>query len=307
VALGHAIDASSAHTYNSHLQSYLTFCKLHDFPVEPMPDTLSFYIVFMAHHISPRSVGAYLLGICNTLEPYFPSVRNFRHDNLVKHSLVGMKKLRGGGSPNRKRPLSEDDLCTLFARHGMGNYDNKLFLAMTLTGFHELMRLVELTQSDNKAKRSFSKLSLRHTFRITSDNYSFHLPYHKGDWFFEGNTILVELRPGSVIFPHKQVSAYVAARDARFALYPEMWLTSAGEVPTYSWFVKRLQDVLGHDVAGHSLRSGGATALALVGVCDDLIQAIGRWASETFCIYIRKHPVLLQALIRGKPAFTTSS
>jgi hypothetical protein len=58
---------------------------------------------------------------------------------------------------------------------------------------------------------------------------------------------------------------------------------------------------------GHSLRSGGATALALMGVCDDLIQAIGRWASDTFRIYIWKHPVLLQALIHGKPAFSLST
>jgi hypothetical protein len=169
------------------------------------------------------------------------------------------------------------------------------------------MRLGELTQPDARSKRSFSELTMRHSLSIMPDNYSFHLPYHKGDRFFEGNTILIESWPGSPVCPHKLLSSYVTTCDFRFPLYPELWLTSAGEVPTYSWFITRLQKVLGVEVAGHSLRSGGATALALAGVCNDLIQAIGRWASDTFCIYIHKHPILLQALIHGKPAFSRTN
>jgi hypothetical protein len=77
IALSHTIDESSAKMYSSHLQSYLTFCKLHDFSIDPTADTLSFYVVFMSHHISPKSVSAYLSGICNTLEPHsHPSVKS---------------------------------------------------------------------------------------------------------------------------------------------------------------------------------------------------------------------------------------
>ena len=56
------------------------------------------------------------------------------------------------------------------------------------------------------------------------------------------------------------------------------------------------------DVAGQSMRSGGATSLAENGVPPNLIQAIGRWASSAFQIYIRKNPVLLQALLFGRAA-----
>jgi hypothetical protein len=151
---------------------------------------------------------------------------------------------------------------------------NKLFLAILLIGFHGLMRLSELTQPDAKARRSFSKLTMRHTLKIMPATFSFHLPYHKGDRFFEGNTVLIEARSGSSVCPYKHLSSYIADRDHPFPLYPELWLTTAGDVPTYSWFVKRLRNVRGSDVAGHLLRSGGATALALVGVCDDLFQVI---------------------------------
>jgi hypothetical protein len=112
IALSHAIDPSSAHTYNSHLQSYLTFVKIHDFHVEPTADTLSFYVVFMAHHINPKSVGSYLSGICNTLKPYFPNVRAIWRGPLVTQTLAGMKKLCGGRDTSRKCPLSEDDLIS---------------------------------------------------------------------------------------------------------------------------------------------------------------------------------------------------
>jgi len=56
VTLSHALD----NFYPDYLwispTSYLTFCKLHNFPLDPLLDMLSFYIVFMCHHIKPNSV-----------------------------------------------------------------------------------------------------------------------------------------------------------------------------------------------------------------------------------------------------------
>jgi hypothetical protein len=45
-------------------------------------------------------------------------------------------------------------------------------------------------------------------------------------------------------------------------------------------------------IAGQSMRAGGATALAEDGAPPHIIQAAGRWPSDTFQIYIRNHPVL---------------
>jgi hypothetical protein len=84
IALGQAIDLSTWKNYGSALNSYLTFIRIHDFPVEPTPNTLSFFTVFMCHHIKPDSVDSYLSGICQQLEPYFPSVRNTRKSILCR-------------------------------------------------------------------------------------------------------------------------------------------------------------------------------------------------------------------------------
>ena len=87
-----SIDQSTSTSYSSALNSYLTFCKLHDLPVEPTPQTLSYYTTFQCFHINPKSVDSYLSGICNQLEPYFPDIRLNRKTALVNRTLASAKR-----------------------------------------------------------------------------------------------------------------------------------------------------------------------------------------------------------------------
>ena len=95
IALGLALDNSTMSTYSSHIQSYLSFFKLHNFPPETCMDTLTFYVIFMCHHIKPNSISQYLSGIVSSLEPHFPNVCEIHNGLLVSHTLAGMQKLRG--------------------------------------------------------------------------------------------------------------------------------------------------------------------------------------------------------------------
>jgi len=95
---------------------------------------------------------------------------------------------------------------------------------------------------------------------------------------------------------------YLQSRDRLFPIHPQLWLTSSGRVPTRHWFIKRLRSFFPKEIAGQSLRAGGATSLAEAGADLATIQAAGRWASKAFQIYIRKNPVLLHAVIFGRPA-----
>lgn len=113
IALGQAIDISTWNNYGSALNSYLSFIRMHNLPVEPTADTLSLYTVYMCHHIKPGSVDTYLSGICQQLEPYFPSVRDVRKSRLVHRTLQGCKRLRGTPT-TRKRALTIDDLSTVY-------------------------------------------------------------------------------------------------------------------------------------------------------------------------------------------------
>lgn len=163
------------------------------------------------------------------------------------------------------------------------------------------MRLGELVFSDKKNLCNYRKISLRHIISILPTQYSFFLQSHKGDRFFEGNTIVVQKLQTSTD-PFTPFLAYLTSRDQKFPLHPELWLTSEGKVSTRHWFITCLWKFFPNKIAGQSLRSGGATSLAEAGASLDTIQAAGRWSSDAFQIYIRKNPFIIHAIIFGRPA-----
>ena len=301
LVLGQAIDTSTWKNYGSALNSYLTFVRLHDFPVEPTPDTLSFFTVFMCHHIKPDSVDSYLSGICQQLEPYFPSVREIRKSMLCKRTLTGCRRLRGVPT-KRKRALTLHDLQLVINHYSNSNsHDDLLFVSQLVTGFFALMRLGELTIPDDKTLFNHRKITSRTSVSLSDNDYRFFLPSHKADKFFEGNTVIIQRHSGS-IDPLSLFKKYLRSRDRLFPYSPDLWLRADGSRPTRSFFIRRMKLFFTNDVAGQSMRAGGATLLAENGVPPNLIQVIGRWASSAFQIYIRKNPVLLQALLFGRAA-----
>ena len=301
ICLGYSLDTSSFGTYTSALNSYLTFCNLHDLPVDPTPDTLSFYVVFLSTHIKPDSVNSYLSGICQQLEPFFPDVRRNRKTMLVSRTMTGCMR-RFGTPVKRKTPLSRANLLLILdSMVSEPSHDDLLFAALILTGFHGLMRLGELVFPDKKKLQNYRKISLRHSVSILPEQYSFFLPSHKGDRFFEGNTIIIQ-KLNTPTDPYNPFLAYLRSRDTKFPIHPELWLTSRGTVPTRYWFMSRLRRFFPREIAGQSMRSGGATSLAEAGASLATIQAVGRWSSDAFRIYIRKNPILIHAVIFGRPA-----
>src|SRR5271155_69528 len=253
IALGQSIDPNTWRNYGSALNSYLDFVKNHHFPVDPTPDTLSFYIVYMSYHIKPDSVDTYLSGISQQLEPFFPQVRNNRKSPLVRRTLDGCKRLRGVPT-TRKRALTLDDLRTVLRHYSSSaDHDDLLFLAQLSVGFFALMRLGELTESDNVILRNPAKVTKRASVVITNDSFQFVLPAHKADKFFEGNIILI-LRPiNHDIDTVHHFAAYLNSRDNLFPFSSPLWLRHDGSIPTRSFFIHRLRLFFHNDVGGHSL------------------------------------------------------
>lgn len=294
IALGAVLEAASYASYSLALKSYTDFCALHNFPLEPTPNTLSLYVVYMCHHVQPKSVSSYLSGICNQLQTLYPKVRNNRKHKLVVNTLRGSTKLRAIAT-SRKRAITRAELAvTCVKLNPCRTHDDKLFLAILLTGFHGLMRLGELTWQDKPSLHDYQKVTLRHSVTVTNTNYSFLLPFHKADRLFEGNRILIQAT-NTDDNPLTAFANYLQCRDTSFLLNPELWLRANGSIPTRRWFMRRLTSLF-DDVGGQSLRAGGATAYAEAGVPSHIIQALGRWSSETFRIYIRHHPTLLAAI-----------
>jgi hypothetical protein len=171
-------------------------------------------------------------------------------------------------------------------------HDESLFLTLLCVGFHALLRLGELVWPDNDDHRDYRKVSLRHTVEFLPSAIAFTLPYRKADHSFEGSRILVQqLHPE--LDPLPLLRDYLQSRDRLFPLRLELWLTEAGSIPTRSWFLDRFHEHFADLPSGRSLREGGATMLASLGVPLHVIQAMGRWSSNTWQIYIQEHPAIL--------------
>ncbi|KZV92828.1 hypothetical protein EXIGLDRAFT_587257, partial [Exidia glandulosa HHB12029] len=249
---------------------------LHEIPTEPTADTLSFYAVYMSHYISPKSVQSYLSGICHSLEPFHPTVRSIRSSDVVRRTLTGCLK-RAGKDTVRKSPLSVADLDRMRSVYGSsGAHDDALWLAILFTGFNGLHRLGELVWPDLRSEQDYRKTISSCSLRWGStprENYSYRLPGDKGNRFFEGHTVLITKRSDAAdAIP--VMRKYIASRNANTTtrLHPALFVRADGSVPTRSWFLRRLRSHFGKDIAGHSIRSGGATDLALRGIADSTIQ-----------------------------------
>ena len=89
------IERFTHQSYSSALNSYLTFCKLHEFDITPTPETLSLYIIYQSSFIKPKSVDTYLLGIANQMQDFFPEVHHNRNCMLVSRTLKGAMRRHG--------------------------------------------------------------------------------------------------------------------------------------------------------------------------------------------------------------------
>jgi hypothetical protein len=127
------------------------------------PDTLSFFTVYMCNHISPRPVDAYLSGICNQLEPFYPHAQTNCCHHLVARTLHGCKKLCAVATI-RKHPLRRTELSALQDKYMSSmDHDKLLFFVILLVGFHALMHLGELVWPDKKALQDYRKVMKHNT------------------------------------------------------------------------------------------------------------------------------------------------
>ena len=173
-------------------------------------------------------------------------------------------------------------------------------------GFFALFCLGEMTYPDDPELHDPRKVTKCNSVRISPNSFQLFLPGHKADRFFEGNIVIIR-KNNHPFDPHKHCISYIWECDKKFPFSPPLWLTNGGVIPTWSFFIKRLRQFFDSDTAGQSLRAGGTTSLTKNGVPPSIIQAIGRWASDAFKIYIWKNPVLIQALLFSQTACSAST
>ena len=161
------------------------------------------------------------------------------------------------------------------------------------------LRLGEMTVSDTSHLRDSCKIVSRSSLSWVDNEYEFLLPAHKADTTFEGNRVHIA-QIINAPDPQPFMKRFITLHNRLFPLHPQLWLRKIGTVPTRSWFLHRLSAFCPPDIAGQSMRAGGATTLAEAGAPGELIRGAGHWSSDAFERYIRKNVIVLHALILGR-------
>ena len=228
--------------YQFHHCCYVLFCnkllpyllQKNHLSVEPTAKTLSYYITYQTHFISPNSIDPYLSGIINQLKPYYPDVHKQWGSLLVKCTLKGAQRLCSKGVCHKK-PLSVFDLDTMWAcLAGSTSFNDLLFEAQLGTRFAGLLWLGELVKNNKPVLWDWKKITMQHLLEWLPNTYTFLLPHHKGNLVFEGNHVVcqrITVAPDPVCIMHK----YINAQDQIHPLHPQLWLWSDSSPPVCTW------------------------------------------------------------------------
>lgn len=288
----HAIEPSTKAHYSTGARDWIKFCKVHGLSEEPTESTMCRYIAYTSRHIA--SAPKYLSGARHYLKQRYPQFDDVRASDAVKTTIRGSRKVRGDPL-KRKPPIRTSHLeSALSVANKSGSYDDLLFATLLSCGTYGCHRAGELTNSNQRSFRDPRKVIQRSSLHFTPSMVGYRLPYNKSDPFYRGCDVLLATRP--IACPRALLSRYVRIRDAKHGIDGPLFLTTAGEVPTRRWFEKRLHSLLGRSFGGHSMRPGGATFYASLGLSEATIQALGRWSSGTWQIYLRDHPAVRAAL-----------
>ncbi|ESK93466.1 tyrosine recombinase [Moniliophthora roreri MCA 2997] len=303
----------SPHTCSA-LILYIEFCDMYGFSVEPTEDTFSFFAVWLCRSqmspVRPDTVSSYLSAISSQLESFYPNARHVRFSTLVTRTLEGCELMYRRPS-TRNLPLSACDIVRKLQGFPENpNHDLLLFRAILLTAWNGLLGLFEILEPDNVKDRDIWQLPHRDNIHWIGDDDGFQLDLAYPP--SEHTRVNIKRHPfiDAGVDPYQAFVAYLRSRDDLFPLHWELWLCEDGSVPTASWFKKHFRPWFPNNSL--SIRTGGALALASVGVSADVIQKIGRWSLKEFQCFVRKNPAILAALLfpykdRGSSVYASAS
>lgn len=283
-----AIEKSTTKVYKTGARDYIAFCTSHGLSLQPTPLTLSRYIAYSSHSIASGS--KYLTGASHYLKNLYPSFDDVRSHPLVLATIRGSKKTRAD-PVIRKLPLRLSHL-SLFVNHSRTTktYDDLLFATIMSCAFYGCHRMGELVIKSDKTLFDCRKIIKRSSLTFTNNHAQYHLPYHKADPFYRGSDIVFSHH--DIANPIHLLQSYTSLRDSHHGARLPLFLCEDGSLPNRTWFNKKFYNFLSHEFGGHSARAGGATYYASLGLSDSIIQALGRWSSTAWKIYIRDYPTV---------------
>jgi len=197
----------------------------------------------------------------------------------------GIKRTQGQNSARPRLPILPRTLGLLFASLNMAEFNDRVFWALACTATYGLFRLGELTVTS----RESMPLTIRNLSWFWSKaglGFSIRLDQSKTDPWRRGVDVRI-VHPVAV----SAMVAYLSSRPGATAVDP-LFSWADNRSVSRSTFIPvlrkslRLAGIDDTHYSGHSFRKGGASALAEAGAPDSVIQALGRWRSDAYKVYI---------------------
>ena len=295
---------STRRSYASAQAQFISFCaqlgKVHA-SGSPCPAdewTLCLFATFLANRIQHSSIKVYLSGVrALHIEQGFsdPLANCLRLQRVVR----GIKRCQGSSSSSRL-PITDDLMLLIWRSLDLHLSDHLMFWAACTLGYFGFLRASEFTVP---SLASFSPSLHLGVQDIAVDSLSapscmrLKIKGSKTDPFRKGAFIHIGRGQPPLCAVHSVLS-YLASRGDRSG---PLFLFQNGQPLSRTLLTDWLRQILSSanvpgNFSSHSFRIGAATVAARNGVPDHLIQALGRWTSSAYQLYIRTPSESLAAL-----------
>ena len=286
--LHNALAVNTVATYHSGWSSYSRFCESYNIPRLPATQTnLVYYFTSLANRLILHStMKVYLSAIA-----YHSQLLGFplelKHMHQLHYLLRGIRRIQGAKlTKPRRLPVSLHHLSALhvFLSNRCTPHDARMLWAAITIAFFGLLRSSEYTCPSHNTQLSSTLLTSHVVFASDYSHATLHLPFSKTDQFGVGTTVeLFALQ--SPLCPVSALAHFLAVRNQ--APGP-LFIFRNGAFLTRDNVVSVLREAFPAqaNINTHSFRIGGASALAVAGVPEYIIQILGRWSSDSFLRYI---------------------
>ncbi len=222
----------------------------------------------------------------------------------MQYTLKGIRRSQGD-SPRLRLPITISalrDLKTqLHHSRDICLHDKRMLWASFCLAFYGFLRASEYT---SRYAHSFDAQTTlcRRDLQLTQSSIAVTLKASKTDPFRQGCTLHIAATststcPAAALAKYLSLSKTALPETPLFRFHDGTYLTRQ----TLTIHIRNLLTMAGYEAAhfaSHSFRIGAATTAAAAGLPDWTIQALGRWSSSCYTLYIRTPPQTLAATSR---------
>lgn len=209
--------------------------------------------------------------------------------NRIPLVIRGLRRSKSS-SCNQKVPITLLVLYAIRAQLNLDIHNDMMLWAACCVAFFGFLRASEFTVPPHgfSANKHLSLKDISVDKQSVPDNVFMHLKFSKTDQFGKGTNIVLA-RTDTDVCP---VSALMSYLHVRGSTPGPLFLLSDGTPLTKGKLNVHLQHVLKQCgwpgiFTLHSFRVGAATTAASLGFPDYLIQALGRWTSDAYKVYVK--------------------